>query len=167
MREGIRILAIDPGSRHLGYAPMIDESILLSGVLDLPGNCPETWTTLHYWSRFHIDGIKLDSGYVHKPEVLILESYFPQRQRGATIIPELRGVIKLAAYQAGIDVVEVPPGTVKKCVTGYGRSTKDEVRKAINDRYGLSIKSEDQCDAVATGLAGLQRLREADDVEDE
>ena len=137
---------------------MRDTSIIMSGVLDLHGNDPRTYTTLHYWTRFHIEGIMMDNGYKHIPEYLILESYFPGRQKGATLIPELRGVIKLAAYQAGIQVVEVPPGTVKKCVTGYGRSSKDEVRAAVNARYGLSIKSEDQADAVAVGLAGLERL---------
>jgi len=158
----IRILAIDPGSKNLGWAYMLEDTLLLTGTTKLWGNDPRTYTTMWYWTRMALEsGIRLSNGLVFKPNELVVESYFPGRKRGATVIPELRGIIKLAAYQVGMNnITEVPPGTVKKNITGNGRSSKDEVRAAVNAMYGLSVKSADEADAIAIGLAGLVRIRD-------
>ena len=163
-RRSPRILAIDPGSKHLGFAHMLGDTILMSGVIDLYGNVPKTYYTLYYWMRLQLEGIVHESGIKLVPEHVIIESYFPHNRHGATVIPELRGIIKLACYQNKHDVLEIPPNTVKKYVTGNGRASKEEVRKVVNARYDLSIKSMDQSDAIAIGLTGLSKIAERDDV---
>ena len=154
-----RILAIDPGSRNMGWAYLLGGNLILAGTTSLYGNDPKTYTTLWYWTRMALEsGISLASGIPFQPNQLVVESYFPGRKRGATIIPELRGVIKLAAYQIGIPITEVPQGTVKKNITGNGRSSKDEVKAAVNKLYGINVSSPDEADTIAIGLAGLEKI---------
>ena len=159
--DQIRILAIDPGSRTTGWAQLVGNTLLLNGNLKLPGSKDEakTYTTLNYFIRQQLEGMMVNPGLVLKPNYIVLESFFTGRMRGTTVIPELRGVIKLAAYQVGgVKVVNVAPGTVKKYVTGSGRASKNEVRAAICKKFNISIKSHDEADAIAIGLTGLSRI---------
>ena len=162
MAQEIKILAIDPGSKNTGWALMLNERILFKGNIDLWGNDPRTYYTLYFWTRTALEGLRHHSGYRMVPDHLVLESYFPHsKQRGATLIPELRGVIKLAVYQMRtVKLIEVPPGTVKKNVTGNGRATKEEVKAAINALYNTNITDHNVADAVAIGLAGLNIIRD-------
>lgn len=156
----IRILAIDPGSKNLGWAHMLDEHIVMCGTLKLNGNHPDTYTRLYYFMNMQMDGIQASGSIIRMiPQYIILESFFTGNMRGTTVIPELRGVIKLAAYQRNIEVVDIAPQTVKKYVTGKGNADKDMVRRNINERYNMSTSSEDEADSIASGLAGLDYIR--------
>lgn len=156
----IRILAIDPGSKNLGWAHMLDEHIVMCGTLKLNGNHPDTYTRLYYFMNMQMDGIQASGSIIRMiPQYIILESFFTGNMRGTTVIPELRGVIKLAAYQRNIEVIEIAPQTVKKYVTGKGNADKDMVRRNINERYNMSTSSEDEADSIASGLAGLDYIR--------
>ena len=158
-KESIRILAIDPGSKNTGWAQLIDNTLVLNGNLKLFGNEPETYYTLYYFIRQQLEGIILESGEVLRPQYLVVESFFTGNMRGTTLIPELRGVIKLAAYQVGgVKIVDVAPGTVKKFVTVSGRASKDEVRAKICEKFKISIKSHDEADAIAIGLTGHSKI---------
>ena len=162
MSRNVRYLAIDPGSKNLGWAQMIDDRILLTGNLKLWGDDPRTRLTVYRFAQQQMGiGVRLDAGFISPPQYLVLERYFPHRKYGATMIPELIGIIKLAADQMGtISIVEVPPQVVKKHITGNGRASKDDVRRAVNELYCLNVKSTDVSDAIAIGLAGLVRILE-------
>ena len=45
------------------------------------------------------------------------------------------------------ETVVVPPALVKRFATGNGQATKDDVRRAILRKWGLSLLQEDQADA--------------------
>jgi len=140
---------------------MIGNQIIIGpGTIKLHGNHPDTYTSLYCFVRHEMEGVRLDDNKWHIPNYLILESFYaPRHLRGANLIPELRGVIKLAAFQVGtLIVVDVAPGTVKKLATGNGRASKDEVRAAINKRYGMSVNTTDEADAIAVGLAGYWKI---------
>jgi Holliday junction resolvasome RuvABC endonuclease subunit len=158
--DDIRILAVDPGSKNLGWSHMLNDHIVMCGTLKLNGNHPDTYTRLYYFINMQLDGIQASGSIIRMvPQYIILESFFTGNMRGTTVIPELRGVIKLAAYQRNIEVIDVAPQTVKKCVTGKGNADKNMVRRAINEKYGMSTSSEDEADSVAIGLTGLNILR--------
>lgn len=51
-------------------------------------------------------------------------------------------------------IVEIPPTTVKKALTGNGRADKDEVANALKPYVGAQVyKVNDESDAVAVGIA--------------
>lgn len=161
MSRNVRYLSIDPGSKNLGWAQMIDDRILLTGCLKLWGDDPRTRRTIYRFAMQQMEfGVRSGIGLINPPHYLVLERYFPHRKYGATIVPELRGILKLAADQLSVKIVDVAPQTVKKHITGNGRASKDDVRNAVNRMYGLSLKSADESDAIAIGLAGLVKILE-------
>jgi Holliday junction resolvasome RuvABC endonuclease subunit len=168
VNRDLKILAIDPGSKNMGWAYLLDDHLVFAGTTQLYGNIPKTYTTIWYWVRGALEsGIRLSGGTTFRPNELVIETFFPGRMRGATVIPELRGIIKLAAYQIGTaTITEVPPGTVKKNIAGNGRASKSEVKAAVNRKYGISVSSSDEADAIAIALAGreriIQRMEESD-----
>lgn len=73
------------------------------------------------------------------------------------------GVIYLIAGQHGLPIADYTPGTVKKCVAGHGRASKDEVIlkvKVIAERCGFTLKNEHQADAIGISLTALRKCLE-------
>ncbi|MCY2926240.1 MAG: crossover junction endodeoxyribonuclease RuvC, partial [Planctomycetota bacterium] len=78
----------------------------------------------------------------------------------AILMGHARGVILLAAEQAGVGVRNLPATHVKKSLTGNGHASKLQVQRAIQAVCHLSALPEppDVADALAIALcAGRQR----------
>ena len=73
------------------------------------------------------------------PAVMALEQLYShyQRPRTAILMGHARGVICLAAAEAGIPVVHYSATQVKKILTGAGRAGKAQVQRAIQRELGL------------------------------
>ena len=73
------------------------------------------------------------------PSVMALEQLYShyQRPRTAILMGHARGVICLAAAEAGIPVVHYSATQVKKILTGAGRAGKAQVQRAIQRELGL------------------------------
>jgi crossover junction endodeoxyribonuclease RuvC len=71
-----------------------------------------------------------------------------------------RGVILLAARQAGVDVRHVSATNVKKSLTGHGHATKQQIQRAIQEQCGLAEAPEppDVADAMAIALCAGRHL---------
>ena len=95
----------------------------------------------------------------HKPSLMALEQLFShyQRPRTAILMGHARGVICLAARQAGVDVAHFEPTRVKKVMTGNGRAPKQQIQLAVKMQLGLPSMPEpaDVADALAIALCGL------------
>lgn len=96
-----------------------------------------------------------------QPEIAVLEGLYAEYSypRTAILMGHVRGVICLAADQAGAKVVEVSPAEVKHALTGSGRATKDQIKRTITRMLALSEPpdSEHVCDAIALALVGAAR----------
>ena len=96
-----------------------------------------------------------------QPAVAVLEGLYADYRfpRTAIMMGHVRGVICLAAGQASARVMEVSPAEVKKALTGSGRASKDQIRRAVTRMLGLRTQpqSEHVCDALALALVGLAR----------
>ena len=94
----------------------------------------------------------------HSPDLLALEQLFSHydRPRTAILMGHARGVICLAAGQAGIEVVHYEPTRVKKVMTGNGRAPKHQIQLAVQRQLGLPSVPEpnDVADALAIALCG-------------
>ncbi len=93
-----------------------------------------------------------------KPDILAVEeAFFGKSVQSALRIGESRGVILLIAAEAGLPVVQYPPATIKKRVSGNGRATKAQLAKALTTSLSLQVDNlaEDATDALAIAFCHL------------
>ena len=90
-----------------------------------------------------------------QPEVLAIEKLFYQHNQTTVIgVAEARGVILLAAAQAGLPIYEYTPMQVKQAVTGYGKAVKKQVQEMTRVLLHLPAvpKPDDTADALAMAI---------------
>jgi len=96
-----------------------------------------------------------------RPELAVLEGLYAEYKFPRTVIlmGHARGVVCLAANQAGARVLEVAPAEVKSALTGSGRASKEQIRRAVTRMLSLQSapESEHECDALALALVGAAR----------
>jgi crossover junction endodeoxyribonuclease RuvC len=92
----------------------------------------------------------------HRPDAVSIEDVFYARNVRTTIVlGHARGVILLAAVNAGVMIAEYPPAEIKKSVVGTGAATKDQVQFMVMRLLRLKSAPEpaDASDGVAAALA--------------
>ncbi len=94
----------------------------------------------------------------HRPDAIAVEGvFYGKNVRSAIVLGHARGVILLAAHQAGIPTHEYSPAQVKKSVVGRGAALKPQVGYAVAQLLRLkdAPKPADAADAVAIALTHL------------
>ena len=151
--QRVRVLGIDPGYAIVGW-----------GVVEYQGNrfAPVDFGAVTTDADRPFEG-RLRDVYdgvcqvIHdtKPEVLAIEKLFYQHNQTTVIgVAEARGVILLAASQAGLPVYEYTPMQVKQAVTGYGKAVKKQVQEMTRILLHLPAipKPDDTADALAMAI---------------
>ena len=91
------------------------------------------------------------------PSVMAIEQVFVHAKfpRTAILMGHARGVICLAAAQAGLTVNNYPPTRVKSLLTGSGQAGKEQMQAAVQRELALAARPEpaDVADALAVALA--------------
>ena len=90
-----------------------------------------------------------------RPEVLAIEKLFYQHNQTTVIgVAEARGVILLAAAQAGLPVYEYTPMQVKQAVAGDGQAGKKQgqAMTRILPHLAAVPKPDDTADALAMAI---------------
>ena len=147
------MLGIDPGYAIVGW-----------GVVDYGGN---RFTPVDFGAVTTDAGRPFEErlaavydgvcGVIHRtrPQVLAIEKLFYQQNQTTVIgVAEARGVILLAAAQAGLPVYEYTPMQVKQAVTGYGKAVKKQVQEMTRILLHLPAvpKPDDTADALAMAI---------------
>lgn len=101
----------------------------------------------------------------YSPDAIAVESVFTALNvRTALKLAEVRGVVLLAAEQAGIPAHSYSPREVKASVAGYGAASKQQMQQMVRVLLNLSEIPEpsDAADALAVALchAQLSQTRE-------
>jgi len=147
-------LGIDPGLNTTGYGvldfvagkPRLVEAGVVRGKAG--GSLAQRVQEIH-------DGVA-DVIASLKPEVLAIEELYSHYDRPTTAIlmGHARGVIVLAAAQAGIPTKSYPSTLIKKTITGNGHAAKWQMQEAIGRELGLPAVPEppDVADALAIAL---------------
>ena len=159
--EAVRVLGVDPGLTRTGWALLVAEGrryrLLSAGVL-----APRPAAEL---------GHRLAEGYDRfsaileewKPDVVVMEDIFtaPRYPAAALKMAHLRGVLCLAAAQAGLEVVPLTATTVKQRLTGNGHASKEQVQRMVFELCDISAAktASDLSDAIALAIAGLHQIR--------
>lgn len=157
---GVRVLGVDPGLTITGYAVVEwggEQPVLLeAGTIR-----PTRGAALPARLLAIADDLADVMGEFH-PNVLGLESLYSEYRhpRSALQMAHARGVVCLAAAQAGIEVVDIVPTAVKSAVVGAGRATKEQVQRTIQTLYALEElpTPADVADAIAIATAVAYRV---------
>jgi len=97
----------------------------------------------------------------HRPGVVAVERIFMARNpRSTLVLGEARGVLLLAAAEAGLPVREYAPREVKMSVVGTGSANKSQVASMISALIGMqrAPATEDETDALAVAFCHLLRV---------
>jgi crossover junction endodeoxyribonuclease RuvC len=97
-----------------------------------------------------------------QPDVVAVEElFFSSNVSTAITVGQARGVILLAAAEAGLPVFEYAPNVVKQALTGYGGADKRQMQDMLVILLELNAvpRPDDAADAVATALCHLQVAR--------
>lgn len=95
----------------------------------------------------------------YRPDSVAIESVFTALNvKTALRLAEVRGVVLLAAAQAGIASFSYSPREVKATVAGYGHAAKEQVQQMVRALLGMSETPEpaDAADALALALCHIQ-----------
>ncbi len=152
-------LGIDPGTATTGFGLVREQHgsyhLVDCGVVLTPAQepMPQRLLLLH--------GRLLEILAAHRPDAVAVEElFFNKNVRTAITVGQARGVVLLAAAQAGIPVYEYTPLQVKQAVVGYGRAEKHQVQEMVRILLGLDCAPtpDDAADAVAVALCHLQSV---------
>jgi len=151
-----RILGIDPGLGITGYGVIEIASnrvkICEAGVIR---TADDNATDMAAKVLSVYNGV-MEIVAQFKPEAMAVEQLYAHydHPRTAILMGHARGVIFLAAAQAGIEVVSYASTQVKKIITGNGRASKEQVQRTIQNEMKLATLPDppDVADALAVAL---------------
>lgn len=149
----MKILGVDPGLALTGFGVIeggAHARLVDGGVVRTRAGAPEPERLLIIYNRMR------ELIARHEPDVLAVEQlFFNKNTRSAMAVSQARGVIVVAAAEAGMAVREFTPLQVKSAVTGQGRATKDQVGYMVKVLLHLeeAPRPDDVADALAVALA--------------
>lgn len=151
------ILGIDPGYAIVGWGV-----IEYKGMTHKPVAFGAITTDAHTDFNLRLKAIYDDMVELiakAKPDAMSIEKlYFNTNSTTAIAVAEARGVILLAAQQAGVPIYEYTPLQVKTAVTGYGKALKPQVMEMTRRLLHLKEvpKPDDTADALAIAITHTQ-----------
>ena len=103
------------------------------------------------------DGRDPDATHV----VAVEDVFYSRNVRTTVVLGHARGVVLLAAEQAGVEIHEYPPAEIKKAVVGTGSATKEQVQFMVTRLLRLRTvpSPADASDAVAAALSHIMSAR--------
>ncbi len=158
----MKILGIDPGTATTGFGVIEKTGSKLkfidAGVISTPADMemPNRLSEIYAGLQELIDH--------HQPNCMAVELlYFATNVTTAITVGQARGVVLLAASEAGLSVGEYTPLQVKQAVTGYGKADKKQIQEMVKMLLGLDgiPKPDDAADGLAIAITHAHQLVEA------
>ncbi len=155
------VLGIDPGTASLGYGIVERTGSSLRAV---DYGCLTTSADTPMPDRLRdIHALVAELIETHHPQLVAVERvFFSRNAQTAFGVGQARGVVLLAAAQAGVPVREATPNEVKMGVTGYGGADKQQVGRMVSVILDLPEvpTPDDTSDALAIAVtaANAERL---------
>ncbi len=152
----MRVIGIDPGTRHLGWGVLDQVGTKIThvshGVIDtdLDGTLAERLVEIDT----ELERILAE----HAPDEAAVEGlFFHKDAQAAGKLGHARGVILLRLARRDLPIAEYAPARVKRAVVGKGAADKKQVAMVVSAvlRLGTPPRS-DAADALAIALTHLQ-----------
>ena len=147
------VLGIDPGYAIVGYG-VIESRNLRYRTLEHGAITTKAGTAFERRLSSIYNGVTAVLKQ-WKPDAMAVEKlYFTNNKTTGIGVAEARGVILLAAEQAGVPIFEYTPMQVKMAVTGYGKALKPQVMEMTRRLLNLKEvpKPDDTADALAIAI---------------
>lgn len=156
----MRVLGLDPGTATTGYGVVDARG---SRLTHLAHGAVLTPAGAHFADRLK----QLHDGVTaliaeHAPDAVCVEKlYFKQNVTTGIAVAQARGVMVLAAVQAGLPVEEFSPTETKLAITGYGKADKRQMQDMVRILLNLEKRPrpDDAADALALAICALQTRR--------
>jgi len=150
----MRILGIDPGLQVCGYACIESKS---GETTLIEGGVIRTTASKALEKRLNQIAEDIDSILdKFKPDVVGVEQLYSHyaHPRTAILMGHARGVILQRCAEAGVEVKSFGATRIKKCITGNGHASKEQMQRTIKTLLGLSAVPEpnDVADAIAAAM---------------
>lgn len=147
----MRVIGIDPGLRRMGWGIVDVSGSRVSHVAN--GLCKSEGSDLSARLLSLHDQLS-DILRLHTPDNAAVELTFVNSNGAATLkLGQARAIALLVPAQAGLEVAEYAPNTVKKVVVGVGHAAKEQVAHMVKMQLpGVALAGEDAADALAIAL---------------
>ena len=152
----MRVLGFDPGTATTGYGVVESQGARLQHLGHGIISTPKEHGFAERLLAIHRESGRLIAHY--RPVLVVIEKLFFSRNVTTGIgVAQARGVIALAAAQAGLPVGEFSPLEVKNAVVGYGKATKKQVQEMTRVLLGLGElpRPDDAADALALAICQI------------
>lgn len=161
--SSVRILGLDPGSRHTGYGIITKQGSSLRTLTYGRLSCPAKLPLPERITRLTSELDRLLGEW--SPRVAALETPFHGlNPRSLIVLAQARGALLAVLGRHSLDIREYSPAEVKSAVTGHGRADKQQVARMVS--MILSLRDErlspDATDALGVAIccAQLQRFED-------
>ncbi len=154
----MRVLGVDCGTERTGWGLIESDGrrhrVVAHGVIQLsPRNTLER--------RLAAVGSAMRALLAeHLPECAAVEEvFFSQNVKTALKLAHVRGVVLASIAEAGVELGEYSPLSVKASVVGYGRAEKSQIQLMVRTLTGVTVESEDAADALAVAICHATTTR--------
>jgi crossover junction endodeoxyribonuclease RuvC len=154
----MRVIGIDPGLRNMGWGIIDVDGSRLTHVAN--GACTSKSGDLA--SRLLSLHIQLEKVLVEQmPDTAAVEHTFVNSNGAATLkLGQARAIALLVPAQAGLNVAEYAPNTIKKVVVGVGHAHKDQVAHMVKTQLPtVDLHGPDAVDALAIAMCHAHHAR--------
>jgi crossover junction endodeoxyribonuclease RuvC len=154
------VLGIDPGTAITGYGLVKGEDDELTPVAYGTITTSSDWPQPERLQRIYQELTAVIEDR-QPTAVAVEELFFSKNVRTALSVGQARGVVLLAAANAGLPIHEYTPLQVKQAIVGYGRATKDQVQQMVKMLLGLESvpQPDDAADAIAVAICHVHSAK--------
>lgn len=159
----VRILGLDPGSRHTGFGLVeqvgADLRAIHFGRFSTPAKATLGARLAHLATS--LEGLLGE----WQPTHAALETPFQGlNPKSLIVLAQARGALLATLASSAIEIREYSPTAVKSAVSGYGRAGKDQVARMVCEILGIRelVPSPDAADALAVAICCATRSRHDD-----
>lgn len=151
----MKVLGIDPGTRHMGWGVLSRVGTKIEhvahGVIDADEKAPLADRLVV------IDAALTEIIAAHRPDVGAVEGlFFAKDAQSAAKLGHARGVVLLRLARDGVAIREYAPALVKRTVVGKGAAEKRQVAMVVTAMLRLKVQPRpDAADALAIALTHL------------
>jgi crossover junction endodeoxyribonuclease RuvC len=155
------VLGIDPGTATTGYGVVKADHIGSMSLIECGVIRTRPRDRLPARLQNIYEGVA-ELIHTHHPDAMSVEDvFYAHNVRTTVVLGHARGVILLAAQQAGVAIFEYPPAQIKKAVVGTGSATKTQVQFMLTRllRLRSAPQPSDAADGVAAALTYAMTAR--------